>query len=155
MSTWSCEDLDRVVTQNFNISTLTYLDRFTFKLIKAGTLPSGANIRVRILDGESELLSQSFTGDEINTAFPGNVRGDVNIKCADLLLTPSLQGSAQTYTIEWVATGYTSGASIRLMLARREFGDEALTITGLPTDFPNDELANAYPIFIEFFSFKG
>ena len=155
MSTWSCEDLDRTVTQDFNISTLAYLNKFSFKVIKVGAIPTNASFTIRILDGTAELLTQSFTGEQINTDFPGNNRGDVNIECANLLLTPSLDGSVHTYTVEWSATNYTSSATTRLMLVRRAFDDKALTITNLPTGFSNTELTNAYPIFIEFFSFKG
>ena len=155
MSTWSCEDLDTTTTQDFNISTLTYLNRFAFKVIKVGTLPVNALFTIRILDGTAELLSQSFTGEQINNDFMGNNRGDVNIECTNLLLTPSLDGSMHTYTVEWSATNYTSSTTTRLMLVRRAFDDKALTITNLPTGFSNEELASAYPIFIEFFSFKG
>ena len=155
MSTWSCQDFDATVTQDFNISDLTYLTKFSFKVIKIGTINSSAIFKVRILDGSREMLSQTFSAGDINTITGAGVRTDVNVDCANLLLTQSGDGSVHTYTLEFSATSYTSSTSSQLLLVRRAFGDNVLTITGLPSDFPDGELANAYPIFIEFFSFKG
>ena len=155
MSVWSCEDLDRTVTQSFTISSVTSLDSFNFKVIKVGDLTANAVFKVEILDGTSVLLTETFTSTDINTGLLGNNRGEVSIDCANLVLTPSLDGTPHVYTLQWSASGYTSTGTSRLMLARREFGDEVLSITGLPTGFTDAETASAYPIFIEFFSFKG